>query len=74
MASPFGNCREKKSEDMKNQPAIGELRGRPTLGTLSEKIHLLVVNSRRYEAFLGDFFGLIRFFEKQIKPDFGGEF
>ena len=23
---------------------------------------------------MGDFFGLVRFFEKRIKPDFGGEF
>ena len=74
MASAFGHSREKKSEDMRKQLGIGEPRGLPTPGLLSDKTHLLIVNGGGHEAFLGDFFGLVRFFEKRIKPDFGGEF
>ena len=59
---------------MKKQLSISEPRGLPTPGVLSDKTHLLIVNGGGYEAFLGDFFGLVRFFEKRIKPDFGGEF
>ena len=73
MAS-FGNAREKKNENIKQQLAIGEPRGVPTPGMLSDRTHLLIVNGGSHEAFLGDFFGLVRFFEKRIKPDFGGEF
>ena len=36
-------------------------RGLPTPGLLSDKMHLLVVNGGGHEAFLGDFFGLVRF-------------
>ena len=59
---------------MKNQPAIGELSVRPTPRILTDKVHLLGVNSGSYEAFLRDLFGLVRFFETRIRLDFGGEF
>ena len=59
---------------MRKQLGIGEPRGLLEPGVLSDKTHLLIVNGGGHEAFLGDCFGLVRFFEKRIKPDFGGEF
>lgn len=38
------------------------------------KTHLLLVNGAGHEAFQGDFFALLRFFEQQVSPLFEGEF
>ena len=59
---------------MRQQLDISEPRGLPTPGTLSDMTHLLFVNGGSYKAFLSNFFGLVRVFEKRIKSDFGGKF
>ncbi|KAL8634717.1 MAG: hypothetical protein Q9228_007705 [Teloschistes exilis] len=40
----------------------------------ASKTHLLLVNGAGHEAFQGDFFALLRFFEQQVSPLFEGEF
>ncbi|KAL8899341.1 MAG: hypothetical protein Q9207_006253 [Kuettlingeria erythrocarpa] len=40
----------------------------------ADTTHLLIVNGGGHDAFMGDFLGLVRFFEKRARPDFLGEF
>jgi len=76
-STPTGTEQDKKSDKKKHQSqslGYSEKRELTTPGINRDKTHLLVVNGGGHEAFHGDFFALVKFFESRIIPEFSGEF